>query len=57
MQSISRRLSVLFIVCTLTAILLVTLFVNVTVTTKFNQYKVEIQNNRYERIVSMLEDI
>ncbi len=57
MQSISRRLSVLFIVCTLTAILLVTLFVNVTVTTKFNQYKVEIQNNCYERIVSMLEDI
>ncbi|WP_066312339.1 ATP-binding protein [Bacillus sp. FJAT-29814] len=56
MQSISRRLSLLFISCTVAAISLVTLFVNVTVSNKFNQYMVDIQNKRYQRIVSFFED-
>ncbi|MFZ7946856.1 sensor histidine kinase [Neobacillus sp. 19] len=57
MHSISKRLSLLFILCTIAAILLVTLFVNVTVTNKFNQYMVDIQNKRYHRIVAYLEDV
>ncbi|MBO0962548.1 HAMP domain-containing histidine kinase [Neobacillus sp. MM2021_6] len=57
MHSISKRLSILFILCTLATILLVTLFVNFTVTNKFDQYMVDIQNRRYQRIVTYLEDV
>ncbi len=57
MHSISRRLSTLLIICTVAAILLVTLFVNLTVTSKFDQYMVDIQNKRYQRIVAYFEDI
>ena len=49
MQSINKRLSILFIVCTVAAILMVTLFVNITVTSKFNQYMIDIQNKRYQQ--------
>jgi signal transduction histidine kinase len=55
-QSISRRLSLLFIACTVAAISLVTLFVNITVSNKFNEYMVDIQNKRYQRIVSFFEE-
>ncbi|MEH7255092.1 two-component sensor histidine kinase, partial [Neobacillus niacini] len=56
MQSISRRLSILFVLCAVAAILLVTVFVNFTVSHKFNQYMLDIQNKRYERIVSYFEE-
>ena len=56
MHSINRRLSILFIVCTIAAILLVTLFVNITVTNKFDQYMIDIQNKRYQKIVSHFEE-
>jgi len=56
-HSISKRLSILFIMCTIAAILLVTLFVNITVTNKFNQYMADLQNKRYQRIVTYLEDV
>ncbi|MEH7107261.1 sensor histidine kinase [Bacillus sp. JJ1764] len=56
MHSISKRLSILMFICTFAAILLITLFVNITVTSKFNQYMVDIQNNRYQRIVTYFED-
>ncbi|MEH6993262.1 HAMP domain-containing sensor histidine kinase, partial [Neobacillus drentensis] len=52
MQSISRRLSILLVLSAVAAILLVTIFVNMTVSNKFNEYMIEIQNKRYERIVS-----
>ena len=57
MQSISRRLSLLFVSCAVATLLLVLLFVNITVTNKFNHYMVDIQNKRYERIVSHFEEI
>lgn len=57
MQTIGRRLSILFVTCSIIAILLITLFVNVTVNSKFNQYMINIQNNRYERIVSYFEEV
>lgn len=57
MQTIRRRLSILFVICSIAAILLITLFVNVTVSNKFNQYMVDIQNKRYERIVSYFQEV
>jgi signal transduction histidine kinase len=56
MQSISRRLSILFVMCAIAAILLVTVFVNITVTNKFNDYMKNNQEKRYERIVTYFEE-
>lgn len=57
MQTIRRRLSILFVICSIAAIFLIMLFVNVTVNSKFNQYMIDIQNNRYQRIVSYFEEV
>lgn len=57
MQTIRRRLGILFTICSISAILLITLFVNITVNSKFNQYMIDIQNNRYQRIVSYFEEV
>lgn len=57
MQTIRKRLSILFVICSISAILLVTLFVNLTVNSKFNQYMIDIQNNRYQRIVSYFQEV
>lgn len=57
MQTIRKRLSILFVICSIAAILLNILFVNITVNNKFNQYMIDIQNNRYERIVSYFEEV
>lgn len=54
MQTIRKRLSILFAACSIGAILLIILFVNITISDKFNQYMVDIQNRRYERIVDFL---
>lgn len=56
MQSISKRLSILLVLSAIAAILLVTVFVNLTVSNKFNKYMIDIQNKRYERIVSYFEE-
>lgn len=57
MQSIRSKLSVLLIICSIIAITLITVFVNITVNSKFNEYMVDTQNKRYERIVSYLQEI
>jgi signal transduction histidine kinase len=57
LQTIRRRLSILFVICSIAAILLITLFVNITVNNKFNQYMVDIQNKRYERIVNYFQEV
>ncbi|MCM0650675.1 HAMP domain-containing histidine kinase [Clostridium swellfunianum] len=57
MQTIRKRLSILFVICSILAIFLITLFVNTTINKKFNQYMADIQNKRYERIVVYLEEI
>jgi len=54
-QSINKKLCILLISCTLAAIVLVTMFVNITVTNKFNQYMFDIQNKRYQTITSFFE--
>ena len=57
MQTIRKRLSILLVVCSITAILLITLFVNITVNNRFNSYMIDIQNKRYERIVDYFQEI
>lgn len=57
MLTIRKKLSFLLVACSITAILLITLFVNITINNKFNQYMVDTQNNRYERIVSYFEEL
>lgn len=47
----------MFFTCSIAAILLITLFVNLTINNKFNQYMIDIQNKRYERIVSYFEEV
>jgi signal transduction histidine kinase len=46
----------LLVLSAVAAILLVTVFVNLTVSNKFNEYMIDIQNKRYERIVSYFEE-
>lgn len=57
MQTIRRRLSILFVICSISSILLITLFVNVTINKKFNEYMIDTQNKRYERIVDYFEEV
>ncbi len=57
MQTIRQRLSILFFICSISAILLITLVVNVTINNKFNQYMLDTQNKRYERIVLYFQEI
>lgn len=57
MQTIRKRLSILLVICSITAILLITLFVNITVNNRFNSYMIDIQNKRYERIVDYFQEI
>jgi two-component system, OmpR family, sensor histidine kinase BaeS len=57
MQSIRKRLSILFAISSLIAILLTILFVNITINNKFNKYMLDIQNKRNERIVSYFEEV
>jgi signal transduction histidine kinase len=44
------------VLCSIIAILLITFFVNLTINHKFNEYMINTQNKRYERIVSYLEE-
>ncbi|GKU24560.1 HAMP domain-containing histidine kinase [Clostridium folliculivorans] len=57
MKSIRRKLSIMFFICSLAAILLITMFVNLTITKKFDDYMVDTQNKRYERIVAYFQEV
>ncbi len=57
MQSMRKRLSILFGISSLIAILLTILFVNITINNKFNKYMLDIQNKRNQRIVSYFEEV
>lgn len=56
MQTIRKKLSILFVSCSVTSILLVSLFVNLTVFDKFNDYIKVNQDKSYKRIVSQFEE-
>lgn len=57
MQTIRKRLSILFVTCSISSILLIIIFVNVTISKKFDQYMIDTQNKRYERIVGYFEEL
>ncbi|WP_341877935.1 HAMP domain-containing sensor histidine kinase [Defluviitalea saccharophila] len=57
MHTIRRRLNILFALCSITAVLLTMLFVNITINNKFNEYMLNIQNKREERIVTYFQEI
>jgi signal transduction histidine kinase len=57
MQSIRRRLSIILIFCTVTAVLLSALLVNITITNTFKNYMEDIQGKRDVRLVDYFEQI
>lgn len=57
MMTIRKRLSLLLSICSATAIVLIIIFVNITINSKFNQYMIDLQNSRYERIVSYFQEV
>ncbi len=57
MLSIRKGLSALLLICSLSAILLITIFVNITINKKFHEYMINTQNKKYERIVSYFQEI
>lgn len=57
MQSIRKRLSISFLISSISAIILIILFVNITINSKFNKYMIDIQNKRNDRIVSYFEEV
>lgn len=57
MYSIRRKLSIILLVCSVLATVLTALFVNLTINNKFDQYMVDIQNKRNERIVQYFQEI
>jgi len=57
MQSIRRRLSLILIICSFSAVVLSALFVNISVEGTFNKYMKDIQNKRNERIVQYFQEI
>lgn len=57
MQSIRKRLSLILITCTIAAILLSALFVNIAVNSTFNKYVVDVQNQKYSAVIQYFEDV
>jgi two-component system sensor histidine kinase BaeS len=57
MQSIRKRLSIILVATSILALFLATLLVNITISSTFNHYLVEIQNKRNTRIVKYLEEV
>lgn len=57
MQNIRKRLSILFAASSIGAILLITLFVNITINSKFDEYMKDIQNRRHERIAEYFKEL
>lgn len=57
MHSVRRRLSLILIVCTIAAVILTALFVNIAMTSTFNKYLNDVQDKRNERIVEYLSQI
>jgi signal transduction histidine kinase len=56
MKTIRRKISILLVVCSLAAILLTMMIVNFTINNIFEEYMENVQNRRYEIIVTYLED-
>lgn len=57
MHTIRKRIGILLVCCSFAAIILTMLFVNFTINTIFENYMDNVQNKRYERIVTYLEGV
>lgn len=56
MQTIGKRIGILLVTCSMAAIVLTMAIVNFTINDIFENYMSDVQNKRYERIVSYLEE-
>ncbi len=57
MTTIRKKISILLVSCSIAAIVLITMFVNFTIKDIFEEYMADVQNKRYERIVTYLEAV
>lgn len=57
MYSIRKKLSIILLVCSVLATVLTAIFVNFTINNMFDQYMVDIQNKRNERIVQYFQEV
>lgn len=57
MYSIRRKLSIILLVSSILATILTALFVNFTINNKFNEYMINNQNRRNDRIVQYFEEV
>lgn len=57
MQSIRKRLSIILIACTIAAVVLSAVFVNIAMNSTFNKYMLDVQNQKYTNIVKYFEQI
>ncbi|WMJ76452.1 MULTISPECIES: sensor histidine kinase [unclassified Sedimentibacter] len=56
MTTIRKKISIILFLCSFAAIVLIMLFINLTIKGIFKEYMADVQNKRYERIVSYLEE-
>ncbi|MPW24580.1 two-component sensor histidine kinase [Alkalibaculum sp. M08DMB] len=56
MQSIRKRLSILFFICSIASLIIIAFFVNITINKTFDKYILDIQDTRHERIISYFEE-
>lgn len=56
-MNIRKKISILLVTSSLAAIVLIMMFVNFTIKDIFKDYMADVQNKRYERIISYLEEI
>ena len=54
-HSIRKRLSIIIIFCSVVAVLLSALIINVTISNTFNKYMEDIQNKRNTRLVEYFQ--
>lgn len=57
MLTIRKKLNILFLMILTITIFLITIFVNVTINNKFNDYMSDIQNRRYDRIINYFQEV
>lgn len=57
MYSIRKKVSILLVTCSFAAIILILMFVNFTINDIFEEYMSDVQNKRYERIITYLEEV
>lgn len=56
-QSMRKRLSIILIICTITAVIISALFVNIAINATFNKYMTDVQNKRNARIVQYFQQV